>query len=470
MASVPRRTDSLAASKAPIFPEIEDEIRDVKRVQSHGQEEDLRMGLSKTISRVEELSSLLKESYKIQTDLQTELTLAKSNLQLALANNEMLEDALKRDPGSSRDVGWRRWGAKEQKERELESAKRRSSTDSTHSIDVVTPSTAAAGIASPTIPASATTSDGRFFRFRFGNNGSNSGTTTPNYPPSPRISGSSIQGVSSPTVNGNFHSSHLTSASLPSLVPEKDSRDVQLEHLAAELEKERKALKTASAAKDALEAELESLSQALFEEANKMVATERMKLAETQEELREAQLEKEALKSALRLVESQYIPHEDEDHTDLPSAISHTRNLSTSSAMAVKSLPSTAPTSPISTYRKSVESDPPSISLSSLPPNTTVLTNLSVSPAVTPAADTVPVAPRKIPDPISIISPKVETPLSSAASLSTEAPPASTTPTPSPGSSSQILYVPKRPIAFLEEAESPWADVRSASTPPGVGV
>ena len=63
---------------------------------------------------------MLKEAYKVQTDLQTELTLAKSNLQLALANNEMLEDALKRDGlGHSRDVGWRRWSAKEQREREL---------------------------------------------------------------------------------------------------------------------------------------------------------------------------------------------------------------------------------------------------------------------------------------------------------------------------------------------------------------
>ena len=43
-------------------------------------------------------SSMLRDAFKAQTDMQTELTLAKSNLQLALANNEMLEDALKRDP------------------------------------------------------------------------------------------------------------------------------------------------------------------------------------------------------------------------------------------------------------------------------------------------------------------------------------------------------------------------------------
>ena len=53
--SLPRRIDSLIAHKAPVFTEIEDELRDVKRVHSQGQEEDLRMALSRMISRVEEL-------------------------------------------------------------------------------------------------------------------------------------------------------------------------------------------------------------------------------------------------------------------------------------------------------------------------------------------------------------------------------------------------------------------------------
>lgn len=188
---------------------------------------------------------MLKEAYKVQTDLQTELTLAKSNLQLALANNEMLEDALNRDvPGSSKDVGWRRWGAKEQREREAEDS-RRQSMDSTRSMDVPSPS-----ISSP-VPSS----DSRFFRFRFGSAAS---ATTTSFPSSPRVSGNV-----SPVVNG--HPAHLTSASLPSLVPQ---REKELEELNAELERERKALKEATAAKEALEAELESLSQALFEEVS----------------------------------------------------------------------------------------------------------------------------------------------------------------------------------------------------------
>ena len=73
---------------------------------------------------------MLKEAYKTQADLQTELTLAKSNLQLALANNEMLEDALRRDPGHSKDVGWRRMSAREQSLKAEAEAERRRSTDS----------------------------------------------------------------------------------------------------------------------------------------------------------------------------------------------------------------------------------------------------------------------------------------------------------------------------------------------------
>lgn len=88
-----------------------------------------------------------------------------------------------------------------------------------------------------------------------------------------------------------------------------------------QLERERQAHKDANAAKAALEAELESLSQALFEEvyasfligsvrlnslqANKMVATERMKRAETEEELNQTRSEKDALRQALKLIEGE---------------------------------------------------------------------------------------------------------------------------------------------------------------------
>lgn len=94
-----------------------------------------------------------------------------------------------------------------------------------------------------------------------------------------------------------------------------------MEELQEQLERERQAHKAADVAKAALEAELESLSQALFEEvdapslinsvrlnnpqANKMVATERMRRAETEEELNQTRLEKDALRQALKLIEGE---------------------------------------------------------------------------------------------------------------------------------------------------------------------
>lgn len=53
--SLPRRIDSLNSHKAPFFTDVEDELRDIKRVHSQGQEEDLRMALGRMISRVQEL-------------------------------------------------------------------------------------------------------------------------------------------------------------------------------------------------------------------------------------------------------------------------------------------------------------------------------------------------------------------------------------------------------------------------------
>lgn len=188
---------------------------------------------------------MLKDAYRVQADLQTELTLAKSNLQLALANNEMLEDALKRDgPGHSKDIGWRRWSAKEQKEREMAADSRRQSTESLGSAD----------LASPTPSPLPSTAEPRFFKFRFGAN-STPGSQSPRMP-----------GAMSPSLsNGPTHVSHLTSASLPSLVPARD-KDKELEDLIALLEQEKKKHNVALTAKQTLEAELESLSQALFEE------------------------------------------------------------------------------------------------------------------------------------------------------------------------------------------------------------
>lgn len=194
-------------------------------------------------------SSLLSEAYKTQADLEVQLNVAKSNLQLVIANNEMLEDALKRDTsGQSKDVGWRRTSG-----REAENP--RASLERSQSVEHHTPSSDPSPPPSASIP---TTQDNRFFKFRF------SGNTNTNSRPASRPgtpSGSSSQ-VSSPQISG-VQPHHLTSPSMPSL---SSVRSKELDDLTAELEMEKKAKKKIADEKAALEEELESLSQALFEE------------------------------------------------------------------------------------------------------------------------------------------------------------------------------------------------------------
>ncbi|KAF9241865.1 hypothetical protein BU15DRAFT_87089 [Melanogaster broomeanus] len=307
---------------------LENELLDARRVHSQGQEEDLRYALDRVIKTVEELSSLLKTAYKTQTELETQLNLAKSNLQLVIANNEMLEEALKREtPCSARDLGWRRWSAREVQNQspEMSEEHRPKSLDYGSLNEAGTPAVPSSAVVlvngstppawtlpspAPQPPTPLTGQEGRFFKFRFSSGGS------------PAISP---------------HPSHLTSPSLPSLV--SSSREKELEELQERLERERQAHKTAAAAKAALEAELESLSQALFEEANKMVATERMKRAEAEEELKEVILEKDALRKALQVIEG--------ENGQLRSANVSSGTLSDRTEMPSSSTPHLSPALPL---------------------------------------------------------------------------------------------------------------------------
>ncbi|KAF9447891.1 hypothetical protein P691DRAFT_801649 [Macrolepiota fuliginosa MF-IS2] len=299
---LPRRTDILNATQQksgsnPIFLKIEEELHDARRVRAHGQEEDLRLALDMVINRVTELSSLLTEAYKTQADLEVQLNVAKSNLALVISNNEMLEDALRRDnSGSSKEVGWRRRSGKDSDQAQ----ERQSLEEWQHAANFSNESLPGSTLNSPQIHsqpappvltnANPSQENSRFFRFRFGSNPSSSRPTSRPTTPSAAPAGSPLipQQVTSPTL---------------SAVPPHVTKE--LEDLGSELQKEKSARKAAEQEKTNLEAELESLSQALFEEANKMVATERIKRAETEEELKELRMEKEALKNALRLIEGE---------------------------------------------------------------------------------------------------------------------------------------------------------------------
>ncbi|THU99235.1 hypothetical protein K435DRAFT_964552 [Dendrothele bispora CBS 962.96] len=310
------------SSSDPMFLKIEEELHDARRVQQHGQEDDLRMALSMVITRVSEMSTLLSETYKTQADLEVQLNVAKSNLQLVIANNEMLEEALKSGNGN-KDVGWRR--SRESRDSnstrtnsvDIPPAASRShvnapSSEQGHASSPISPalhSPSTPPPPTPATPAPPQQSDGsgsRFFKFRFASSSSTSSNSSSKPPSRPMTPTSATPPTYSPNANQNPYSGGIpTSASVPSLPEHIQNREKEIESLMAELEKERTARKAVLDEKAALEAELESLSQALFEEANKMVSQERIKRFETEEELKEARQQKQALRDALRVVESE---------------------------------------------------------------------------------------------------------------------------------------------------------------------
>ena len=173
-------------------------------------------------------STLLSDAYKSQAELEVLLNVAKSNPHLVISNNEMLEDALRREISTqSRDVGSRRTSGRDDNRSVLE---RSQSMDYAYTVETPSP------------PVSANT-DNRFFKFPF-----SSSTAPPSRPSSSARPGTPSSALSSPSM-----------PSLPSHVKE-------LEELTPELAKKRAAKKTITDEKAALEAEFESLSQALFEE------------------------------------------------------------------------------------------------------------------------------------------------------------------------------------------------------------
>lgn len=252
------------------------------------------------------------------------MKLARSNLQLALANNEMLEEALKRDSvGGGKDVGWRRWSEHPDQRRVSNTSKSSRGTTKEGSIDgsersprvsqgthdrttsvpssdssaptspshpteststttltatVSTQSTssfvsATSAISTSSVPPSATPppEGSRFFRFRFG-----SGASSPNPNVANTATGTSSAAPSrpqSPVARIRSDASHLMSASLPSLVSNANHRE---EELTTQLEAERKKYQDLLQEKGKLEGEIETLSQALFEEVRLITSPDNM--------------------------------------------------------------------------------------------------------------------------------------------------------------------------------------------------
>jgi hypothetical protein len=211
----------------------------------------------------------LKSSYQTTTDLETQLTLAESNLKLALANNEMLEDALKNTSSSlSKDVGWRRSsrdtahlqsGSSPVVVQLPASQSHYASIDESETQGVVDSSGSDRDSPAPS-PAPAPQTDSRFFRFRFTGSGRSTPTLLPNSPP-----------LTSRTQHANPAAGHLTSASLPSLIAPPPVANNELEGVREQLLVEKSKSEKLAREKTDLESELESLSQALFEEVRDFI-------------------------------------------------------------------------------------------------------------------------------------------------------------------------------------------------------
>ena len=186
-----------------------------------------------------------------------------------------------------------------------------------------------------------------------------------------------------------------------------------------------------------------------------MVAMERRKVADTEDEAKELRAEMEALRNAMRLLESQGRLSQGVTPAGSPN-LDHARNLSASSARAIKSPPSTRPSSP------EADEDPTSAgtivtSYQHRPPPLTIVEPASPLPPSTPPAEA------------NAAESSDTTLVAEPSSLSvTPSPSSSSSPSPKPSPSSASSeggsdYFPirARALDFLPREASPWADVDS---------
>ena len=125
-------------------------------------------------------STLLSDAYKSQAELEVQLNIAESNLQLVISNNEMLEDARKWESSTqSCDVGWHQTSGRDNNRSVLE---RSQSMDYAYTVETPSP------------PVSANT-DNRFFKFQF-----SSSTAPPSHPSSSAQPGTPSSALSSPSM------------------------------------------------------------------------------------------------------------------------------------------------------------------------------------------------------------------------------------------------------------------------------
>lgn len=202
------------------------------------------------------------------------MKISRSNLVMAEANTEMLEEELRRAKAAV---------ARAQMRPTIETPSR-TSTDHTH---VRTPS-------GSILPGKETKS---WFGMK-------------------RPSGT----LPSPSTSEAGHSFRVSSDA-----PRSPATEDEVKRLRAQLETQAAELETLKTGKKEIEAELEGLSQALFEEANKMVADERKRRAAVEESLEEVRGEREALRETIKVLsgaekEAEMAQAEDEAEAEGPES------------------------------------------------------------------------------------------------------------------------------------------------------
>ncbi len=200
-----------------------------------------------------------------------------------------------------------------------------------------------------------------------------------------------------------------------------------------------------------------------------MVATERMKLAETEEQLREAREQGEALKNVLRQFERDteaartraHVVDGIEDDALFPRS---RRHRASSSAVGIKS-PSSGIPSPQQS-RPTTPSHSPNDGPSS------ARTIIAVPKETEELAEPYDLPEAKLA--VSVSTDSESSTLSTSTTLRTSPSPSPTTPspsnTPSPSpipsplaAPGQSLFTPARAVSYFDGEESPWADATSAS-------
>ncbi|KAL7424737.1 hypothetical protein Q5752_000421 [Cryptotrichosporon argae] len=273
--------------------------------------DDLRQCLREVLARVNMLSQSHAALLSTHAALTTDLKIARSNLAMAEANTEMLEAQLQRSARAQLGP------AAPDPPRTVPAAASPASRDASPR-----PGTPGSAAAAPTTdarrrPASLQLSEQKAGVFGFF--GSKKRATAHGLPPladaadiSPAAPVQALrQRAPSLTRSASQGAVPLSASSLssPAAAVGAASESAQVAALRAEVARMAAEQTAAAAELDALkrgkkeiEAELEGLSQALFEEANSMVAEERKRRAEVEDALREAREERNVLRETVKVL------------------------------------------------------------------------------------------------------------------------------------------------------------------------